>query len=214
MSNNSTTSFIKDLSTHIININRILKNIKSNTMADFICVENKSIVITTNNIASPSDLQAIEQYIKSTVCVESEHIQSPKLPQSKLYLKIISVPYLSKNSNTYITSNNIKRILKNNHIFNDVILASKPRIIKVSPKSNISIIWIDIQDAQSRAKAKSLINRWFNVGSFITTICGTNMNPGILQCKNCWKQDHLAEVYRIQGAKCIKCNSPYQTIHH
>ena len=150
MSNNSATSFIKDSSTHIININRILKNIKSNTIADFIHVENKSIVITTNNIASPLDLQAIEQYVKSIVCIKSEHVQSPRLPQFKLYLKIIGVPYLSKNSNTCITSN-------------DIILASKPRIIKVFPKSDISIIWIDIWNIQSRTKAKSLINRWFNI---------------------------------------------------
>jgi len=140
MSNNSATSFIKDSSTHIININRTLKNIKSNTIADFIHIENKGIVITTNNIASPSDLQAIEQYIKSTVCIKSEHVQSLRLPQFKLYLKIIGVLYLSKNSNTCITSNDIKRILKNNHIFNDIILALKPRIIKVFPKSDISII--------------------------------------------------------------------------
>jgi len=43
MSNNSITSFVKDLSIHIININRVLKNIKSNTMADFIYVINKGI---------------------------------------------------------------------------------------------------------------------------------------------------------------------------
>ena len=33
-----------------------------------------SIVITTNNIASLLDLQAIEQYVKSTACVKSEHV--------------------------------------------------------------------------------------------------------------------------------------------
>ena len=144
MNNNSATGFIKDLSTYVFNINRVLKNIKSNTMADFICVDNKSIIITTNNIASPLDLQAIEQYVKSIVCVESEYVQSPRLSQSKLYLKIIRVLYLSKIFNTYITSNNIKRILKSNHIFNDIVLASKPRIIKVSHKLDISIIWINI----------------------------------------------------------------------
>jgi len=81
----------------------------------------------------------------------------------------------------------MEKILKNNHIFNNIILASKPRIIKVSPKSDMSIIWIDIWDAQSGTKAKSFINRRFNVGSFIATIHGANMNPGVPQCKNCWK---------------------------
>jgi len=41
-----------------------------------------------------------------------------------------------------------------------------------------------------------------------------NMNPGVPLCKNCWKWGHLVRVCRIQGLKCIKCNSPHQTIHH
>ena len=98
MNNNSAINFVKDSSTYAININRVLKNIKSNTMTDFICIDSKGIVITTNTITSSLDLQAIEQYIKSIVCVESEHVQSPRLPQSKLYLKIIKVLYLSENS--------------------------------------------------------------------------------------------------------------------
>ena len=72
MSNNSITGFIKNLSTHIVNINKILKNIKSSTMADFIYIDNKSIIITTKNITSPSDPQTIKQYVKSMVCIKSE----------------------------------------------------------------------------------------------------------------------------------------------
>ena len=159
MSNNSVMSFIKNSSSHVININRILKNIKSSTMANFIHVDNKGIIITTNNIASLSDLQAIEQYIESVVCIELEQVQSLRLFQSKSYLKIISVPYLNKSTNTHISSDKIEKILKGNHIFNDVVLASKSRIIKVSPKSDMSIIQINIWNSQSSSKAKSLINR-------------------------------------------------------
>jgi len=144
MNNNSTIGFIKDLSTHIVNINRILKNIKSSTMADFIHIDSKGIIITTNNIASLSDLQAIEQCVKSIVSVEPDQVQLPRLPQSKSYLKIIGVLYLAKATNTCISSDDIKKILKSNHLFNDVVLASKPRIIKVLPKSDMTIIWIDI----------------------------------------------------------------------
>jgi len=52
----NTRKLIKDSSTHVININRVLKNIKSNVMADFICIKNKGIVISTNHVASSSDL--------------------------------------------------------------------------------------------------------------------------------------------------------------
>jgi len=185
MNNNSAIGFIKDLSTHVVNINRIFKNIKSSIMADFIYIDSKGIIITTNNITSLSDLQAIKQYVKSTVSVKPDQVQLPRLPQSKLYLKIIRVPYLAKATNTHISSNDIKKILKSNHLFNDVVLASKLRIIKVLPKSDMSIIWINIWDSQSRFKAKSLINRRFNVGSFIATVQRANMNSGVLQCKNC-----------------------------
>ena len=193
----SVNNFIKDLSVHVFNINQTLKNIKSNTMVDYIHINSKSIVITTNNIVSPSDLQTIKKYVKSIFSVDTDQVQSSRLPQSKSHLKIISIPYLFETTNTCITSKEVKRILKNNHIFNNIVLASKSRIVKISPKSNMAIIWIDIWDAQSGSKAKSLINQRFNIGKFITTIQGTNMNPGVPQCKNCWKWNHSTSICRI-----------------
>ena len=59
-----------------------------------------------------------------------------------------------------------------------------------------------------------LINRCFNVGNYIVTIWGANMNPGIPQCKNCWKWGHSTFSCRIQGAKCVKYNSLYKSEHH
>ena len=60
------------------------------------------------------------------------------------YLKIIGILYLSEQTNSYISSDNIDKILKSNHIFNDIVLASKPRLIKVFSKSDMAIIWINI----------------------------------------------------------------------
>jgi len=37
------------------------------------------------------------------------------------------------------------------------------------------------------------------------------MNPSIPQCKNCWKWGYAALSYRIQRAKCVKCNSLYKS---
>ena len=140
MKDDNTSNFVKDSSIHVFNINYILKNIKSSTMADYIHTDGKDIIITTNNIASPSDLQAIEKYVKSASCVDSDQVQSPRLSQSKFYLKIIGVSYLSEATNSRISSDKVKRILENNYTFNDVILASKPRIVKVSLKLNMAII--------------------------------------------------------------------------
>ena len=78
----------------------------------------------------------------------------------------------------------------------------------------MAIVWIDIWDVQSGQNAKILINRCFNVGNYIATIRGANMNPGVPQCKNCWKWGHSTFSCRIQGAKCVKCNGPHKSEHH
>jgi len=59
-----------------------------------------------------------------------------------------------------------------------------------------------------------LINRCFNVGQYIVTIRGANMNPGVLQYKNCWKWGHTTFLYRVQESKCIKCNGPHKSENH
>ena len=206
--------FLKDLSMHIININHALKNILSNMIADFIRTEDKGTVITTNNISLPSDLQKIKKYIKNSFTTDVEHILSPRLPQSKSYLIIIGIHYISKRSNIQISSDEIENILKNNHIFNNIILVSKPWVIKVLPKSDMAIIWIDIWDIQNGSNARKIINRCFNIRSFIATVHSANINPGVPQCKDCWKWGHTASVCCIQGAKCVKCNGPHLTAHH
>ena len=55
MNNDITKEFIKNSSLHVANINHALKTIKSNTIADFICVDSKGMIITTNNISLRSD---------------------------------------------------------------------------------------------------------------------------------------------------------------
>ena len=179
MNSELSKKFIKDSSNHVANMNHALKRIISKMIVDFICVEDKGIVITTNNISLNSDLQEIEKYIKSSLSTNEKQILFPRLLQSKSYLKIIVIPYNSKKFNSHISSDEVKNILKSNHLFNNIVLASKPYIIKVSPKSDMSIIWIDIWNTQSESNAKKIINRCFNIGTFITTVQGANINPGI-----------------------------------
>jgi len=170
MNTDNTRKYMKDTSTHVININKALKSIKSNIITNFIRLDDKCIIIFTNNVTNPSDFQEIKRCVKNSLVVEEDQIESPRLPQSKLYLKIVSISYVSNQTNMKLSSDKVEKILKNRHIFNDIVLTSKLRIIKISPKSDMSIVWIDIWDTQSSAKAKSLINKRFNIENFITTI--------------------------------------------
>ena len=152
--------------------------------------------------------------MKSANHIKIEKVETLQLPQSKSYFKTIGILYLLENTNTSIIADIVETIIKNNHIFNNITIVLRLKVIKISSKLDMAIIWLDIWDIQSGSKAKGLINRYFNVKSYIVTIREVNMNLRIPQCKNCWKQGHTTFVCRIQGSKCIKCNGPYKTEHH
>jgi len=80
MNNNITKEFIKESILHVVNINWALKTIKTSTIADFIQVEDKGIIITTNNISLGSDLQEIEKYVKSSLPSNTDKVLSARLP--------------------------------------------------------------------------------------------------------------------------------------
>ena len=83
---NNIERVIVQSNTHMSNINRLLKDIKSEIYANFICSNNRSIIITTNNITSTLDMQTIEKYIKNLNNIDSNEIMNSRLPQSKSYL--------------------------------------------------------------------------------------------------------------------------------
>jgi len=215
MSIENNNAFMKNSSLHVANINRQLRNVKLEILVDYIQSDPLSITIITNKISQQSDLLIIDQYVKNSNDINALQVEEPRLPKSKSYLKIIGIPFFPhENSQERLTPNDVETILKQNHIFNNIFLASRPRVIKVSPKSDMSIIWIDIWDVQSGSNAKMLINRCFNVRRYIATICGANINPDVPQCKNCWKWGHMTFSCKIQGSKCVKCNGPHKSENH
>ena len=171
MSGENVISFMKSSSLHVANINRLLHNTKSDVLVDYIHSDNTSITVITNKVAQHSDMSIINQYVKNSNDINSLQVEESRLPKSKFYLKIIGILFFPHaNSQEKLTSNDIEMILKQNHIFDNISLALKPRVIKVSPKSDMSIVWLDIWDVQSSNNAKMLINRCFNVGNYIATI--------------------------------------------
>lgn len=59
-----------------------------------------------------------------------------------------------------------------------------------------------------------LINRCFDIGSHIATICSTNISLGVPQYKKYQKQEHTTFACHIHRAKYLKCNSPHKLKHH
>ena len=116
------------------------------------------ITIVTNKITLALDLQTIENYIKTANCINLTGVEVLCLSQSKSYLKIISILYFQENSSSPIISNVVEDIIKQNHIFNNIALASKPCVIKIFPKSDM--LWqplVEITNDHTGSKSHNRI---------------------------------------------------------
>ena len=127
MSNDNNSKFMKNSSTHVTNINKALRNAKSEVLVDFIHSDSLGITVVTNKVSLRSDLQIIEQYIKNSKDIDALQVEVPCLSQSKSYFKIIGILYfLHDISQDYLTFSDIETIIKQNQIFDNITLASKP----------------------------------------------------------------------------------------
>jgi len=125
---------------HINDINKHLKDANSNNSADFIHIDKVGIIVTIRFIVSEQDMRTIETAIKNSEKINKDFVKSPHLPQSKSYLKILGLLYFVKNMNEPITSQIVKEVLKESHIFKDIEFSSKPQVIKASPNSDSAVI--------------------------------------------------------------------------
>ena len=50
---------------HVANLNHALKNIKSETIVNFICVDYRGLIITSNKVALLLDISIINRYVKN-----------------------------------------------------------------------------------------------------------------------------------------------------
>ena len=64
ISTNNAKTIISQANKYISNIDRLLKDMKSNVSADFIYSNNKEVIITTNKVVAAFDLNIVKKYIK------------------------------------------------------------------------------------------------------------------------------------------------------
>jgi len=95
MSNDNNMKFMKNSSMHVTNINKVLRNAKSEVLVDFIWSNPLGIIAVTNKVSLQLDLQIIKQYIKNSDDIDTFQVKVPHLPQLKSYLRIIGIPYFS-----------------------------------------------------------------------------------------------------------------------
>ena len=74
-------------------------------------MDNKGIIVTTNKVVVPSVLNMVEKYIKDLNNIDSSNTMSPRLLQSKSYLKILGILYFVEDTNLSIIPNIMEWII-------------------------------------------------------------------------------------------------------
>jgi len=93
MSIDNVSSFMKNSSLNVANVNRQLRNAKTDVLVDYIRSDSTCIIFVTNKVAQQSDLSIINQYVKNSNDINSLQVEDTRLPKSKSYLKIIGIPF-------------------------------------------------------------------------------------------------------------------------
>ena len=64
MGSDNSKKFISSSGDHVTNLNHALKNIKFETIVNFICIDYRGLIITSNKVTSPLNISIINRYIK------------------------------------------------------------------------------------------------------------------------------------------------------
>ena len=190
--------------------NKSLVNVHSKLRVELVRKAWDGVSMSTHSVASAAELEVIKQWLKKTAGLGKVTEVEPCLPQSKLFLKILDVPYWDSKTSLPITPAQVAEALSSSPLFEGVILASMSHIMKASPSSDMSVIWIDIWDSQKGSKGKTLINYSFNFRCHTATVRGTAMHPGVAQYHNCWRWGHPTHACHAQGTKYQKCGGPHR----
>ena len=78
-------------SEHIMNLNQSLRSTKTDLMVNFIHIDHRDLIVTSNRVALQLKISIISKYVKNYNNIDVNDIQDTDLLQSKSYLKILSI---------------------------------------------------------------------------------------------------------------------------
>ena len=76
ISNENKVRFMESSNKYIANLNRVLKNIKLDIMANFVCIDQAGIMIVINKATTSYDLQTIKKYVKNANQIDLDNVET------------------------------------------------------------------------------------------------------------------------------------------
>jgi hypothetical protein len=93
---------------------------------------------------------------------------------------------------------------------------SRPRLTRVTPRSDVGTLWFDIEDSRAGLQMRNLVGRSFMYGHHRLTISPALKHVGVPQCTRCWRFGHPANprVCPIKGKLCPICGEGHTEEYH
>ena len=76
ISNENKVRFMESSNKYIANLNRVLKNIKLDIMANFVCIDQAGIMIVINKATTSYDLQTIKKYVNNANQIDLDNVET------------------------------------------------------------------------------------------------------------------------------------------
>jgi hypothetical protein len=169
-------------------INRGLEQNKSKLHIEAIMNASRvsGFTLVTIRVANNRNLEILKLYVGHALNTTQNFDLG--VPQSKLYLKIVHIPFFINNEP--IKPKFVAEVMKHHELADNFVLTSPLRVMRNTRDSDSCMVWFDLWDSQNSKWAVPLVNCRINIGGWTSTIQTTQMHLGVPQCHNCWRWGH------------------------
>jgi hypothetical protein len=168
--------------------------------------------IATDLVASEDELRFIREGVRSAFPGATS--TTTELPSSTSYLKLVNVP-ITANDRLITPEIVLQQITKAGPSVRDfVVLQTPPRVVRDSPKSDTAMVYLNIADSISGARAWALLKQSVQFGRYIARFRAARANPGMALCSRCWHWGHPESACRAPQGRCPTCSGPHRKEHH
>ena len=117
--------------------------------------------------------------------VSKDEVHFIVLPSSTSYLKLVDVP-LKPGGVLPLVEEIMAGILQAG-LKDTIVLQGPPRAVQDSHASDMAMVYLNITDSVSRARAKVLLHCAIRFGLYACPFRAAWANPGLALCQRCWK---------------------------
>ncbi|KAF5312402.1 hypothetical protein D9619_003298 [Psilocybe cf. subviscida] len=137
------------------------------------------------------------------------------LPASTSYLRIMGAPYWSDGTGTVsLTPTDFEAKLLAAPFKELVQLSGPPRRVHDSRTSWSCMVYFNIHDSQTSARASQLIKHKLMFGNAVCPIQGTRATTGTPHCMRCHRWGHPTTACMATKTVCTHCTSPHNKANH